>query len=276
MNFWRLDHPEYPSDYAHTFINGALDHPFALPGIECERCGQTWGGHTILPYGLPLHLQSLQSLTDPWPISGQAHAELRHTVLKALQVAGNPITDLPVGTVFQPAFLDVPSQPEADFLWSGLGSVVVSQRVRDAVVRAGIKGATFVSVVPRKIGMRKAKLPPPRPRTGEPEDLITEIKKAVDPDLVASYYELVVTAESKYPPGAEPHTTCELCGRETYDAAARQLVMRDDMWTGDDIFFLATTLWIVVTDSVKTLLESIRATNLMFSPVARAAEPGAI
>src|SRR5689334_4058090 len=99
MDFWRLDHPDYPSDYADTFINGTLDHPFALPGVQCERCGQTWGGQTILPYELPIALRDLPSLTDPWPISAHAHAELRRTVLDALHAAGAPITDLEVGAM---------------------------------------------------------------------------------------------------------------------------------------------------------------------------------
>jgi hypothetical protein len=269
MEFWRLDQPEYASDYADTFINGDLEHPFALPGVECERCGQTWGGHEILPYELPTQLQALKPLRDRWPISGQAHAELRSTVLSALQAAGNPITSLSVGAIFQPAYLDVPSRPEADFLWSGIGSVVVSKRIRDAITHSSIKGAVLVPVVPRKIGKRTARFPPPIPSTGEPEDLITEITQTIDPSQVPPYYELVVTAESKYPPGAETQTRCELCGREAYDNSARKLVMLPDMWNGDDIFLLATTLWIVVTDSVKTLLEDLAPSNVVFTSFAR-------
>ena len=271
MDFWRLDEPEYSSDYVSKFINGDLDHPFGLPGVQCERCGETWGGETILPYELPVALRSLESLNDRWPISGSEHAKLRATVLASLQAAGAPITALHVDASFQPGYLDVPSRPEADFLWSGIGSVVVAQRVRDAIVDSGLRGCALIPVIPRKIGKRRAKLPAPIPSTGEPEGLITEIRQVLDPSEVAPYYEVVVTAQSKRPPGAEPLAICDLCGRESYDRSARQLVMTPEMWNGDDIFFLATTLWIVVTDPVKLLLERLRPTNLVFTPMAGAA-----
>jgi Protein of unknown function (Gmx_para_CXXCG) len=268
--FWRLQQPEYDSDHADTYINGALDHPFALPGVKCERCGQTWGGTAIVPYELPPDLQSVQQLRNGWPISGREHAKLRRRVLEALRAAGAPIAELRVGATFQPAYLDVPSRPEADFLWSGLGSVVVSQRVHDTMARAAVSGCEFVRVIPRKIGGRRATRRPLIPSGGEPEDLLAQVAPIRDPSEIPPYYELVVTAQSKHPPGAEPEATCELCGRETYDADARRLVMEPHMWNGQDVFFLATTLWIIVTDRVKALLEPLRPTNVSFGAMASA------
>lgn len=265
--FWRLESPPEQSDYDYTFINGALEHPFGLPGVDCESCGATWGGEIQLPYELPMHLRGLKSLNERWPISGSEHAKLRSIVLKALQATGAPIDVLNVGSTFQPAFLDVPSRPEVDFLWSAVGSVVVSERVRNAIVKSSLKGCVLIPVVPRKIGSRSAELPAPIPSTGEPEDLITETSQLLDPSQVPPYYELVITAQSKRPPGAEPQAICDLCGRDTYDYSARKLVMTPEMWNGDDIFFLATTLWIVVTDSVKLLLERLQPTNLVFTPM---------
>ena len=200
----------------------------------------------------------------------KAHAELRAKVLTALQGAGAPIARVPVGAEFQPAYLDVPSRPEADFLWSGIANVVVSQRIRDIILQTPTRGAVLVPVIPRKIGRRRAKLPAPMPSTGEPEDLITEIKRVLDPRDVAPYYELVVTAESGLPPGVDPRNTCPLCGRESYREEERRLVMEPEMWRGDDIFLLATTLWIIVTDQFKRRLDALQPTNVIFSPMARA------
>jgi hypothetical protein len=267
MRFWRLHEPDYSSDYASTYVNGELDHPFALPGVKCERCGQTWGSTAILPYELPPDLRSLPQLRDHGPISGRDHADLRRNVLEALRATGVPIAELRVGAVFQPGYLDVPSSPEADFLWSGLGSAVVSQRIRDTMMRAGITGCEFVRVIPRKIGKRSARRRAPVPGTGEPEDLVAGVEPIRDPSGIPPYYELVVTAQSRRPPGAEPTSTCELCGREAYDADARRLVMEPPMWNGQDVFFLATTLWILVTDRAKALLEQLRPTNVTFSPM---------
>jgi hypothetical protein len=36
------------------------------------------------------------------------------------------------------------------------------------------------------------------------------------------------------------------------------------MWKGADIFFLATTLYIVITDSLKKALQAINPTNVQF------------
>ena len=40
--------------------------------------------------------------------------------------------------------------------------------------------------------------------------------------------------------------------------------MRPSMWRGDDIFFLATTLYIVITDRLKRLLQDLKVTNVEF------------
>jgi Protein of unknown function (Gmx_para_CXXCG) len=271
MKFWRLDSPDYSSDYAHTFINGELEHPFALPGVRCEACGATWGGGRILPYALPEELQSRKELRDSWPIEGAAHQRLRAEVLAALRRQGADIEALEPGDRFQPGFLDVPSRPEADFLWSNIGSVVVSERIRAALTAEGVRGAAFVRATLRKIGKRRAKLPAPTPTSGEPEDLITEIRATVRATELPPFYELVVTAESHRPPGTEESKRCKLCGRESYDNNARRLVMLPEMWQGDDIFFLATTRWIVVTDRVQNLLRDLRATNVHYRPLAGAA-----
>jgi len=190
--------------------------------------------------------------------------KLRAEVLEALHQAGATIDSLRPGDEFQPAFLDVPSRPEADFLWSSAGSVVVSQRIKATLTAAGVRGATFVPVTPRRIGVRQPELPPPIPVSGEPEDLITEIQATLPKDDVPVLHELVITAESGPPAGVTAAPVCPLCGRESYDPAARHLVMLPQMWGGDDIFLLATTLWIVVTDRVRDLLFRVPASNLQY------------
>jgi hypothetical protein len=42
--------PDYGSDYRYSYINGSLEHRFGLPGVDCDVCGQTWGGSRVLPY----------------------------------------------------------------------------------------------------------------------------------------------------------------------------------------------------------------------------------
>jgi hypothetical protein len=40
--------------------------------------------------------------------------------------------------------------------------------------------------------------------------------------------------------------------------------MTPEMWQGDSIFFLATTLYVIVTDPLKKLLENLRSSNVVF------------
>jgi hypothetical protein len=90
------------------------------------------------------------------------------------------------------------------------------------------------------------------------------VRLTPDPSAIGPYHEMVVTAESARPPGAEVVFTCAACGRESFDAARRALVMNPAMWRGQDVFFLATTLWIVVTEHVKAELTRARASNICF------------
>jgi hypothetical protein len=172
--FWRLLHPDYDSDYKHTYINGSLEHPFALPGVCCEVCGATWGGSRILPQECPPKFRQHKNVRERWPISRADHAKLQREVMAALGTKGEPFVGLQPGDDFQPNFLDVPSRPRADFLWPGLGTLVVTDRVRDLLLRVAFDDIAVCPAKLSRIGRRGAKLPPPVPSTGEPEDIINE------------------------------------------------------------------------------------------------------
>lgn len=264
MQFWKLDHPDYDTDYRFSYINGGLEHPFGMPGVKCDVCGETWGGSRILPYECPPELRKRKHLADRWPISLDQHKALQQEVRHALQKVGVDVPVLDPGDEFQPCYLDVPSRPRADFLWGSLGSVVVSQRVRKLFESERVGGLAFYPVTLRKIGKREARLPAPMPSTGEPEDIIREVPLLKRTESVGPYYEMLILSQSRYPPGGEPMSVCSGCGREAIDNDKRQIVMRPSMWRGDDIFFLATTLYIVITDRLKRLLQDLKVTNVEF------------
>ena len=79
--------PDYDSDYRYTFINGDLEHPYSLPGVDCDVCGSPWGGSRILPFECPPSLRGHPNLTDAWAISLEQH--------KALQNEGGNVLWLP-------------------------------------------------------------------------------------------------------------------------------------------------------------------------------------
>lgn len=262
--FWRLTAPDYDSDYRDSYINGSLEHPFGLPGVKCGSCRSTWGGSRILPLEAPPALRGEKLLQDRWPVSTDRHRELQSRVREEFAKQGITVERLYPGDDFQPCYLDVPSRPRADFLWCSPESVVVSERVRGLLETLRIADVALCQVTLRKVGRREAHLPPPMPPTGEPEDIIDSVPLASEADTVGPYWEMIVLHESGYPTGGEPVRVCRDCGRETIDYKRRKLNMLPSMWRGQNIFLMATTLYIIVTDALKRELERIGPTNVLF------------
>lgn len=266
MKFWRLEHPDYDSDYKHSCVNGELQHPFGLPGVRCDVCRQTWGGSRILPFELPASLRTHKHLKERWPISLERHQALQREVQEEFRRAGIVVPSLQPGDDFQPCYLDIPSRPRADFIWGCLGSVVISERVRRLFESLCLKSVSYCHVTLRKVGKREARLPAPIPSTGEPEDIIMEVPLLSRSDTVGPYFELVIQSVSGYAVGVQPLHVCPGCGRETFQDDKARFVMVESMWKGADIFFLASTLYIVVTDRVRRALQDLKATNVQFEP----------
>ena len=263
MEFWRLCEPEYESDYHHIYVNGTLEHPYGLPGVICETCGETWGTARVLPFACPESLLDRPEMQDAPPIVGSAHRALR------AELAGHLGADLDVarllpGVDLQPGFLAVPSRPVADFLWSSLGSVVVSDRVRALLSREAGDAVAFAPVFLRSVGAGEPDAEPPLPESGEPEDMFDEMDPLEDVSAIGPYWEMIVEAESGLPRGVAELAICPGCGRSVYDTQQRVLAMHDEMWRGAPIFIMATTLWIVVTDELRRKLTGMDATNVAF------------
>lgn len=263
-SFWRIECPEYDSDYKYSYINGDLEHPFHLPGVHCDVCGDTWGGSRILPVDCPASFRDHKNIFQGWPVSRLEHEALQTELMTALHWAGRPFVDLQPGASFQPCFLNVPSRPRADFLWSSVGSLLVSERIKDVLLASCPDEIAVCPVTLRKIGKRAAKLPPPMPSTGEPEDIIHEVPLLEDTSEIGPYFEIVILKESGYPPGGTPKSICSGCLRPDVDNATREIRMTPDMWQGHSIFFLATTLYVMVTDELKQQIARLRPTNVVF------------
>jgi hypothetical protein len=184
MQFWRLTHPNYDSDYKHSYINGELEHPFGFPGVHCDVCHQTWGGCRILPFELPASLRAHKHLKERWPISLEQHQALQREVQEEFRRAGVVVPSFRPGDDFQPCYLDIPSRPRADFIWGCLGSVVISERVRRLFESLRLASVSYSPVTLRKVGKREARLPAPIPSTGEPEDIIHEVPLVTLTDTV--------------------------------------------------------------------------------------------
>ena len=255
MKFWRLHHPSYPSATVARLLNGELSFRYRLPGIKCAECGTTWGGSRVLPYALPESLRRRVELQEPWPLDDIAHRRLREEVLRELRAAGASIEALRPGDAFQPVVLDVAASPESDFLW-GPESVVVAERIHDLLTTVPLRGATFAPVTMRT-GRRVSA-----------DRRASSVMNEGGPGG-PSLYQLIVRAESGLPPGTEPVRYCASCGRRSFDHEQRQFVMLPEMWRGDQVFLLATTMWIMVTDPVKQIVERLDPTNVRFVDLER-------
>lgn len=245
--FYRMIHPNYKSMRQEESINGYADHPYGLPGVECSKCGETWSSTKILSYQMPEKLMNMSELNTPGAVCEDKQNKLQEIILEELDIFKEE--RLFPGNEFQPVYLDIPCEPKADFLWSTLGSVLISERILNALNENKISGFANFPVIKRKVGNRVIKYP-------------FEV-----PEISSNYFELIITSNSKRPPGADIISICKGCGREEYDEKSRKIIMKPDMWNGADIFFLNTTLWIIVTEKVKNLIESMKATNIVFEEI---------
>jgi Protein of unknown function (Gmx_para_CXXCG) len=267
VRFWRIESPEYDSDDKHTSVNGSLEHPFGLPGVACDVCGDRWGGSRILPFDCPESFRHHEKLTNRWPISRAEHEALQKELMASIPFQGHPFIGLRPGDDFQPCFLDVPSRPRADFLWSSIGSLVVSERIKNALVESCAADIAVCPVTIRKIGKREAKLPLPMPSPGKPAGMIDEVPILKDTSAIGPYFEVLILKESEYPPSGTPTRLCPGCRRPDVASSTRELRMTPDMWKGDTIFFLATTLYVVITDELRERLVRHRPTNAFFEEI---------
>lgn len=265
MIFWRLEAPDYDSDYDFEFINGGLEHPFGLPGINCDVCGETWSGSRILPVHCPEKLKDNKSINDGWPVSLNEFDEL--TQKFSLMI--NEEYQFRPGDSFQPSYLDIASNPTADFLWSSIGSVLVSERIKNVFKQFAKDDIEFVKVIKRNVGKNEPKLPAPIPSTGEPEDIIEEVELLEEINDVNDYFEMIIKSESKLPLFTKVNSICEKCKRENIDGESRLLLLADQIWNGQNIFFLATTLYIIITDSLKNKLEEVNPTNVKITDITK-------
>lgn len=254
--YWKLTAPRY-SDYHHTFINGEVEHEFVIPGVRCDSCRQTWmSASRVLPVECPT------SVRMNWPSGPQTFSDfiaLREAIRAAIPRNMTGLEIAP-GNAFLPGLVRLPSRPRADFLWGSLGSYIVSKRVKELFDRQGFSGCAFFPAVIEKIGRREAHLPPPLPSSGEPEDIMHSAKDPPTPEI-GEYFEMIVCKDSLRVPEAVPRTLCNACGFEDWKPPKRWL-MDDSLWTGSDIFFLAPTTMLIVTNRVKDALVEIRATNV--------------
>ena len=227
--------PEYSSVSQDLQINGNLEYIYRLPGLTCTACGATYGGSRILSVSAPPQIQNDKRFMSRWPVSGEEHATLQKELAGYLEKEIVTFVTFRPGDNFQPAYFDIPSKPAVDFLWPNIRSFVVSERMKRMVFDELSDDVEIVPVQLRKIGKQNVKLPPAIPDSGNPK-------------------------------GGSPVSVCPLCKRKSIDDEKRELVMKEEMWHGQQIFFLKTTLHVVVTEPLAEKIRRAQVSNVDFIP----------
>jgi hypothetical protein len=258
--------PEYSSYSQDLNINGNLEYIYRLPGLFCSACGATYGGSRILSVSAPPQIRNDNRFMSRWPISDVEHALLQKELAGYLKEEFVPFVTFRPGDNFQPAYLDIPAKPTADFLWPNIRSFVVSERMKKLVFDELSGDVEIVPVQLRKIGKLNVKLASGIPDSGKSEANSDEAELNNPADSIGKYYQVLVRSESDYPTGGTPVSTCPLCKRKSIEEEKRELIMKEEMWSGQQIFFLKTTLHVVVTEPLAEKIRSIQASNVEFIP----------
>lgn len=256
MRFWKLDAQRGEGDYWHAFVNGSLDHPFGMPGIKCDTCNETWSNFRIRRETLPKSLRRIRALKNRWPLDVDKFNDLRTTLHEK---AG--LDHLQPGDRFFPAYLSCPSTPRYDLLWPDLGTPIVSEKARKALLSID-SSIEFAPIVIEKAGKLEPSDAFPNPPGGEPEDIIKACPMRWSKSGLGPYYRVIVNNESHPPDFRKDPIICEKCGRSQHPVTNSHIAMTSEMWRGHDIFILQTTLHLLLTDKAKTALENASLTNL--------------
>ena len=265
MRFFRMRSPEYSSVSQDLQINGNLEYVYRLPGLTCSACGATYGGSRILSVSAPPQIRNDKRFMSRWPISDEEHATLQKELAGYLEKELVTFVTFRPGDNFQPAYFDIPSKPTVDFLWPNIRSFVVSEKMKRMVFDELSDDVEIVPVQLRKIGKLNAKFPPVINASGKPEIVVDKAHNNLE-DSIGTYYQILVRSESDYPKGGTPVSVCPLCKRQSIDDEKRELVMKEEMWHGQQIFFLKTTLHVVVTEPLAEKIRRSQASNVDFIP----------
>jgi len=262
VRFFRMQPPEYSSDSQNLAINGNLEYVYRFPGVSCNACNATYGGSRILALEAPPQIQNDPRFRSRWPVSEQEHAAMQQEVASYLDADCAAFETFKPGDNFQPAYYDSQAVPNTDFLWPNIRSFVVSERMKRIVFDELVGDVEIVPIRPRKIGKRNGTALPAALDSGHPENEIHAPETLIEP-----YYQILVRSASDYPKGGAPISVCPVCKHEAFNDEKRELVMHEEMWRGQPIFLLRTTLYVIVTEALAEKIQKAGATNVDFAPV---------
>jgi hypothetical protein len=251
MMFFRFDEPVYADETEYADANCCLvdyEETLYMPGMVCPYCETTWSMSGVrLLTDKSLSSRIREQLLHPRAIPFEEYQTLSVIVRQELQLRSS--TRLWPGMRVGPLYVRCECiKHVADFLWAGIGNLIVTQRVVDTLFTAGLTGYELYAVHVIDSEQSSATLPP--------------------------LYELVVVGKGG-PMGAEAGlhlvTKCDRCGYRGYESVYydgsgaykfRDLYVNVETWDGSDFFtFDDWPTIIMITEKAKSDLSSAGLSN---------------
>jgi hypothetical protein len=241
MNFFRLTHTEYETDWEFGRRNPVGEYGMGLhvPTIVCEVCDR-WGGGRRIPVPVPKDPAVLELLRG---YRCFPRAEWPQIAEKLATALGVPLSDIRPGAEIGPPYGSIKRVDFGDFIH--VGDQWVRPRVVDALRQHGATGVKYVKV--EAVWDKKVKNLPAEP-----------------PDL----WELHVTGHAwREDMNAERIRLCELCGRQSFPEPG-WIKVDESRWDGSDFFHLdANTAITIVTERIRDILAQHQFANYECVPV---------
>ncbi len=174
--------------------------------------------------------------------------------------AGRRQLQAPVGRGFgrdvdEAIVVDQPvDDPEAHVQIAGIADVSVREKIAVADYNDTLLGVS-VQIARQGIAQRDRPL------------LFGAVRLEADRAGQRPDYQILVRSASDYPKGGAPISVCPVCKHEAFNDEKRELVMHEEMWRGQPIFLLRTTLYVIVTEALAEKIQKAGATNVDFAPV---------
>jgi len=245
MHAYMVTKPFQNSDLLGPRLDFAEENA-VLPGIRCDAsiggCGKVWADGSRRLY-VPLPENHFLLRESPWPLPPQDWQDKWQQVRQSLNL---PDMQIEPGTAIGYTRLEVRQKWEIDIEWPYLSTVIISQKVVDALQNAGITGWRKEPVV--ITGGRYAAVAPP-------------------------LFELVVEGrggKARTEPETRLLSVCPVCGRKKFDRGKLNANSLDlDQWDKSDFFrFDAPEHGIYYcTEKVKSLFEANNFKYVVFPEI---------
>lgn len=265
---WELEKKEMQTESKDFSENGFGEHPIGMPSIDCSICGPGGGGLGVLPFYCPEEFTSDYRLYTWGSRPTKEFNELRSKIEESLLKQGIRVR-LRAGDNFQPLVVDFLQKPAYNFLWPGIGHIVVTNFVKELFSRYFSNDVSFTKVI-NTIAKDKKTF---NKYLDDPNHQINMFRKyREDSNDVSSeqLFEMHILSSGGHIPGSTFTSPCPECGdaKQYIIFPNDELVLEESSLPDNDIFYASGTYIILITDKVRrVMIDNGFDENCKISPV---------